>query len=452
MAEAAVERKVKPEKPDESKFQGELSKLQQEHETLMKNLNDVKAKLDSRKPAGSNGPQDRQSVLRKELSEIRSIQSSKKSSKQNLFERQKALNDSIAAKITAQKLARAKVPYKSTDEMDQEIARLEARVEAGNLKIVDERRALDTISSLRKQKKSFADFDVSQAAIEKDRAALADIRKQMDDPETKALSDRYNEITKELDAIKAEQDSVFQNLNGLRDERTKWQKEQQDKFQEIKSLKDTYYAQKKAHRDYEQEAWKARKEKYQAEREAYEKKKKLDMAKELLEEASFKAFTGEIHTCENLIRYFDPSSTFKKTDEQASQFKASVGRTVSDEPKGMKVLKKDEEDYFIGGSGKKKGGKKGKPAGGEAAAPSKFSLSIGILEELAKVDVPAPTGPEDFPALIEKLKAKLQGYQENQEKVTQENIAKAKNKIAELEKADRIEDAIADVSIEDKAE
>ncbi|KAF3904446.1 hypothetical protein ABW21_db0209576 [Orbilia brochopaga] len=416
--------------------------------------NEVKAKLDLSKPVSSDGPknpaQERQAALRKELSEIRTVQSSKKSSKQNLFERQKALNDSIQSKIAAQKLARAKVPYKSTDEIDDAIARHEAKVEAGNMKLVDERRTLETISQLKKQKKNFAAFDETEASIAKDRAALADIRKLLDDPEQKALSDRFTEITKELDTIKAEQDSVFQNLNSLRDERTKWQKEQQEKFQEIKALKDAYYSQKSAHREYEQEAWKVRKDKQRAEREAYEKEKKMKIANEVLEEASFKAFTKEIHTCENLIAFLDPNSAVKKADGPVSQFKASVGRTVTEEPKGMKVLKKDEEDYFVGGNSKRKG-KKGKAAGGEAAAssaPAKFSLSIGILEELARVDVAPPTGPEEVPGIIEKLKEKVQYYKENQEKVTAENITKAKAKIAELEKADRLEDAVAELSVD----
>ena len=38
MADAVVERKVKPEKPDEAKFQTELAQLQKEHEAMMKKL------------------------------------------------------------------------------------------------------------------------------------------------------------------------------------------------------------------------------------------------------------------------------------------------------------------------------------------------------------------------------------------------------------------------------
>ncbi|KAK6331364.1 hypothetical protein TWF730_004446 [Orbilia blumenaviensis] len=456
MADAVVERKVKPEKPDEAKYQTELAQLQKEHEAMMKKLNEVKAKLDLSKPAGANGAQNpaqqRQSALRKELGEIRATQSTKKSSRQNLLDRQKALNESINNKIAAQRTARAKINFKSPEEIDTEIKKLEGQVEGGNLKLVDERRTLDQISNLRKLKKNFAGFDEDQAAIDKLKTSLTEIRSQLDDPEAKALSDRFTEITKELDSIKAEQDGVFQNLNSLRDERTKLQKEQQEKFGEIKALKDAYYGAKSAYRDYEQEAWKIRKEKQKAEREAYEKKKKMEVANQLLEDASFKAFTSEIHTCENLIAYFDPESVTKKEDGPVSQFKASIGRTITEEPKGMKVLKKEEEDYFIGGS-KKKGGKKNKTASAETPAPAKFSLSIGILEELSKVELSPPTGPEEVPSVVEKLKAKLQHYKENQERVTKENIVKAKARIEELEKLDRLEDAVADFSVADgKAE
>lgn len=97
---------------------------------------------------------------------------------------------------------------------------------------------------------------------------------------------------------------------------------------------------------------------------------------------------------------------------------------------GTKLVKK-EEDYFIGGGGKKKGKKGRKEAvspGPEAAAavpeaPSssgKFNLNVGILEELAKIDVDTPMGKEDVPKTLEKLREKLAWYKEHQEIKTKE--------------------------------
>lgn len=95
------------------------------------------------------------------------------------------------------------------------------------------------------------------------------------------------------------------------------------------------------------------------------------------------------------------------------------------------ILVKKEEDYFIGGGGKKKGKKGRKEAvspGPEAAAaapeaPSssgKFNLNVGILEELAKIDVDTPMGKEDVPKTLEKLREKLAWYKEHQEIKTKE--------------------------------
>lgn len=96
---------------------------------------------------------------------------------------------------------------------------------------------------------------------------------------------------------------------------------------------------------------------------------------------------------------------------------------------GTKLVKK-EEDYFIGGGGKKKGKKGRKEAvspGAEAApaseAPSssgKFNLNVGILEELAKVDVDTPMGKDDVPKTLEKLREKLAWYKKHQEIKTKE--------------------------------
>ncbi|KAL1617825.1 multicopy suppressor of BFA (Brefeldin A) [Diplodia seriata] len=58
---------------------------------------------------------------------------------------------------------------------------------------------------------------------------------------------------------------------------------------------------------------------------------------------------------EGLIRYFDPSDLPVKETNGTSKFAAQAGRPTDDSAfKGMKVVKKKEEDYFAGsGSGKK---------------------------------------------------------------------------------------------------
>jgi hypothetical protein len=76
-----------------------------------------------------------------------------------------------------------------------------------------------------------------------------------------------------------------------------------------------------------------------------------------------------------------------------------------------------------GGGKKKKGGKKGAaPAGTSTPAEttSKFNLNIGVLEDLAKVKVDAPSSQADIPKLIETLKEKMGKWQGDQDKQTKE--------------------------------
>lgn len=320
--------------------------------------------------------------------------------------------------------------FKNVEEMDREISRLEKQVDSGTLRLVDEKKILADVSSMRKQRKNFASLDDAQKVIDDLKAQIATLKKTLDNPEAKALSDKYTEIQKELDAIKAEQDGVFKNLNALRDERTKLHGEQQTKWAAIREVKDNYYKARKAYKEYEDEAWKVRREKQKAQREAFDREKKRKIADKKLEEASRPAYTDEILVAQGLVRHFNPAYDFaalglsEKKDETPA-FRAEVGRKVDDSGiKGMKVLKKDEDEYFVGTGGKKgKKGKKGSANGTPAAATpteTKFNMNVGIIEDFAKVKIDPPMNQSDVPAVVEKLAAKITEWKKDQSAKTTE--------------------------------
>jgi hypothetical protein len=137
----------------------------------------------------------------------------------------------------------------------------------------------------------------------------------------------------------------------------------------------------------------------------------------------------EILTAQGLIRHFDSSYDFsalgldKDKRAQTGNFRAEVGRTVDGSNiRGVKIVKKDEreDDYFIGTGGKK--GKKGKKgnANGTPVEGGKINLSLGVIEEFAKVKMDPPMNQADVPSVIEKLAAKIVGWKKNQEAETQE--------------------------------
>ncbi|EMD66175.1 hypothetical protein COCSADRAFT_137509 [Bipolaris sorokiniana ND90Pr] len=433
---------VKPDKPDEEKYKEELAKLEKEHAAAQEKLNACKAKLDNAKPNNKDSPNaKRQQELKTELNAIRQTQQGNKSGRNAIFEKIKKLDDQLKQQLAELKTAKGKSNYKSVEEVDQEIARLQKQVDGGMMKLVDEKKALAEISALNKARKNFSGFDAQQKKIEDIKAQIAEQKKLLDDPENKALSDKYTKLQTELDALKAEQDEAFKNLRTLREQTDKARAEQQEKYQARKDLKDAYFQQLRAYKTYESEARKIRFEKRRQEQLQYVASKRKEAASKRLEEASTPAYGDEIIAAEGLIRHFDPSALPPKETTAASKFAASAQRTVDESGlKGTRISKKDteEESYFVGTGGKK--GKKGKK-GGASSAPAKFNLNIGIIEELAKVGVEAPSSQEDIPATVEKLKAKLAHWKEDQDRKTKENIAKAQKEIERLEAEEAEEEA-----------
>lgn len=87
------------------------------------------------------------------------------------------------------------------------------------MKLVDEKKALSEISSLRKSRKVVESFAAQQAAIDADKAKIDEVRKELDDPEQKAVSKKMGELRKELDEINKKFDEVSKNRDGLFEER-----------------------------------------------------------------------------------------------------------------------------------------------------------------------------------------------------------------------------------------
>jgi hypothetical protein len=284
------------------------------------------------------------------------------------------------------------------------------------MKLVDEKKALAEISSLNKARKNFSGFDSQQKKIDDIKAQMAEQKKLLDDPENKALSEKYTKLQTELDALKAEQDEAFKNQRSLREETDKARAEQQTKYQARKDLQDAYHQQLRAWKNYDFEARKIRNEKRKVEQLQFVAGKRKEAASKRLEEASTPAYGDEIIATEGLIRHFDPSALPPKEATAASKFAASAQRTVADsEIKGTRFSKKDtEEESYMAGTGGKKGKK------GKKTAPTKFNLNIGIIEELAKVGVDPPSSQDEVPALVEKLQAKLKQWKEDQDRKTKE--------------------------------
>ncbi|KAL2374841.1 nuclear segregation protein [Blastomyces gilchristii SLH14081] len=438
--------KTRPENPSEEAYKANLARAENELASIQKRMEEIKAKINVAKPNNQDSPTaKRAQELRAELASIRQQQQGFKASRNSIQEKMNALEANIKSRVAEQKASRSRIAFKSVDEIDKEIQRLEKQVDSGTMKLVEERKNLAEISNLRKQRKGFSGFEESQKVIDDLKSQLSELKKSLDNPEAKALSDRYSTIQQELDAMKAEQDAAFKNLNALRDERTRIHGEQQKAYTAVREIKDNYYKARRAYKEYEDELYRIRRERQKAERESYEREKKKKIADKKLEEASRPAYTDEILTAQGLIRHFDPSYDFstlgleKDKKGRGGGYRAEVGRTVdASDLKGIKIIKKDdrEENYFMGGTGGKKGKKGKKNSAASSPAPAQFNLSFGVIEDLASVKADPPMSQADVPALVAKLAEKITNWKAQQAAKTAENIKKAQEEIDRLDEED----------------
>ncbi|KAK4193569.1 hypothetical protein QBC35DRAFT_371529 [Podospora australis] len=436
-AGAATAAPVKPVKPDQAVFEKELAKLEKELADSQAKLKAVKDKIDLATPSKDKATQSPTQIRRQELLDrlkaIREEQGSGKKDRGSKLDKIKSLDDQLKSRITEQKAARAKMPFKNLEELDAQIASLEKSVNEGKMKLVDEKKALTEVSNLRKQRKSFAQFEDGQKAIDKLKADIKEIKDSLDTPEAKKLSEEYNKLQAELDAIKAEQDEAYKGLSSLRDQRTKLRQEQEEKWQAVKKFKDDYHTQRKAAIAWEKEQRQKRFEREQAERERIAKERKMERAQKMLAEASDLAYLEEIRRANSLLHFFDPSHPVAEKAPLVADKGLAAAASRKVDASGLKgtalVSKKDRDEEYLPAAKK---GKKGKNKKAEAAS-TKFNVPPSVLEDSAFIGVDPPMSAAEVPAVLEKIKAKLEHWKADQPAQTQKNIEKAKKEIERLE-------------------
>lgn len=425
-------------KPDTKAHNEEMDRLRAEIEQVQKKVNAVRASLSGEgadTPAGQ-----RRAALRAELDALRSQQSGRKGTRGKVFDELKALQDDIAAKVKALHAAKSKAPYKSQAEVDAQIAQIEQQIESGSMKIVEERKALNEISHLKRARKSMEQLTTQQAQIDAQRAEADKVRATLDDPESQALSRRYDAIKQELDGMNKEQEKTVGSRSKLLAKRTALSKQlddlyqaRRDRLQAYHAENDKYYARMTAERERRNDTFKKEKEEADLARQQHE-------LQELREDAALPAFAKEIEDCDVLVRYFSTSAeAVDATDAKPAPAPAGTAPRESEGvPEGAVVAKKkgqDDEDYFVGvakknkNKGKKNKGSKAVPEGAEATGS--LHVPFGMLSALLSLSIPPPMNQSDLPRVVENVKLKRAYFVSNQERVTQENIAKAEKTIAQ---------------------
>ncbi|KAK4703567.1 hypothetical protein P7C70_g2653, partial [Phenoliferia sp. Uapishka_3] len=456
-AATTVEKKVVVQdvsdgRPDKAAYDKEQDALRVEIDALQAKNNDVKNRIAATSGKGPNN--DRKVQLRAELEALRGDQARIKGGRGKTMDQVKAMQEGLSKKIKELQAAKAKLPYKSVAEVDAAIANLDRQVSSGMMKLVDEKKALMEMSSLKKTRKNVESFGSQQASIDADKTKIDAIRAGLDDPEAKAISDKFNAARAELDKINKAHDEASKGRDVLFEERNAISKELDVAFSKKKESANAFReANNKFYQKMNDDRAK-RLERQRAERQAFEDSKRSEINLRLLEEAQAPAFEREIEDCRTLVDFFqrriglagtaNPSSVLYARAAVAGVPELEIRKVESGPPEGAVALKKkgtEEEVFFMGGRGKK--GKKGpKQLKGETpkvkteeerkeeekAQP--LNLPFPTLSALLTLGITSPLTVGDVPTTIEALTVKMKYFSDNQDRVTREKIAAVEKKIA----------------------
>ncbi|POY76529.1 hypothetical protein BMF94_0370 [Rhodotorula taiwanensis] len=475
-------------RPDKAKYDQEQDSLRAEIDTLQAKLNDLKNKISASSNRG--GPDhERKVAIRKELDSLRGEQARIKGGRGKTLDQLKNMQEAMNKKVKDLNAAKAKVPYKTTQDVDNQIKSLERQVESGSMKLVDEKKALAEISTLRKHRKTVDSFASQQAAIDADKQKIDEVRKELDDPEQKAASQKFDELRKELDQVNKRMEDVSKSRDALFDERNALSKQLDELWQQKKASSSAFRDANNAYcasatllfvpvalsnrladallvsTDQKLNEDRAKRdERRKAERKEFEDSKRAEVNERLLEEAQAPAFERDIEDCQTLIRFFQqriglPPSSFNGNGTGAGGASSGLGlgrnkvagvpelepRKVeqADFPKGAVALKKksEQEEESWGGlaSKSKKGRKAGRTnaaaaEGDEAASDDKLNLPFGTLSGLMALGIPAPLTTGEVQKTIDSLQLKKKYFTDNQDRVTKERVSAVQAKIAAAEK------------------
>ncbi|KAG0356855.1 hypothetical protein BG005_004186 [Podila minutissima] len=357
-----------------------------------------------------------------------------------------------AAATTTKKTTRIVVRKPNLGDKNNAIKEIDAKiddihprlqVEKGSLKLVDEKKILSEISTLKKSKKSVEAAQTQQAAIDADKAEIAALKDTIDDAPARELSIEYNKVQAALVDISKAKDQVWKKRNELFDERTRLQHELDAEFQRKKTVNDEYFAAVREHAKFLQDEQVRKREEIQHHKQQELEEKRLAIAREERELAEIPAFEAEITTCDSVYKYLVLFSNDQKRIAEATAGTVSTAAvnssnirqvdTAANVPSGVMLTKKSEkvEDvYHVGAKSKKVKGPK------EKNESSSLKLPLAVVEQLVDLKIVVPTSSADLGKTLDAPAEKRDHYRANQAKVTAENKRKAEERIAKLTLAD----------------
>ncbi|CAG9461550.1 unnamed protein product [Pedinophyceae sp. YPF-701] len=430
-------------KPDKEAHKLQMDKLSEKIDAEMKKVDELKELLDN-KQNNRGATSSEEQKIRDAMRQCRAKKEDLIAEKQQLVALAKSQREMEREMKEQTRALRAATGHISAKTIDEEIAKLEARIAHESLDLNEEKRVLTQIKDLRAHKVRVAEHDekISQAAKAPEGASVDERIKEMNaaiDAQTKELADLREALAEAQErarAAGADFPSLLKKKNEALEVAKLLKQEKYKLNQSYKARQDEWWAAEQYFREKER---KERHERYLERQAAREQRDKERRAQEMASRGP--PLAAEIAACDQLATYilkFDPAAGGKPAQENQSPEKGGEGG-ASFAGFGAAIKSKREDDLLggFGGSGKGKKGKKGK--GGEDAGPKgsdKLQHGIDVLKDFQKVGVSAPLTRGEVAAKVAQLQERKAALLEKQAKEIKKQEAKEAAEAAAQAKAE----------------
>lgn len=370
-------------------------------------------------------------IFKARLDELQKEIDSKETGKEEYFERRKDMQEKLAqydemiknyedqkqsawgqidssqaqARDQREKLnkEKSKLKFKSVEDIDKEISRIENRMMHESFTVAQERKMIAEISALKATKPQIAKVQALEVNKGDKKSDSGDVKekisflnqhlndardaKRSQMGELKKLNDKRAQERSKVDHLFEERNVIRAGIRAKNEEK----RSKIDEKREFEKMKRAEMAEKRAVQSEKQRANRLKKE---ADDLDFKLKRDEDWEPERPKLLETTRLEQMIRYCKGLV-----GETFEKVEE----VKAEV---VHDQPKGFSVLakKKDrEQTKIVVGDGKKKVKKEKK-----VKKDDKIKHTVESLKMFSQFNVSPPLTTEDIPPIVEKLQEQLE--------------------------------------------
>ncbi|KAF8592402.1 hypothetical protein K439DRAFT_1378504 [Ramaria rubella] len=422
-------------KLDSNSYNEEQERIKTKIDDLQVRLGEIQRQISLISKTGQAA--DRRTTIRAEMDSLLNQQQANKMSRNATATELKQIQEETRSKIKdLQNLAR-KLPARTMEELESRVRTLERRV-AGGMSLAEEKKTVGQINILERSRPGVECYQSLQAAVDENRTRADVLRGQLDSV-PQALAEKIDIVRKELRVAQKERDEAFANRGDLYRKRDELHAQLFALREERRQAAEQFQRKRDAYWNEVIEARAQEAERTRAERTAQEEQRRAEAQGRLLEKARAPAFAAQIHDCRSLLEYFSPkaehSSTIvaPATQEKGQSSQQNLLPLGENHPgqDWVPLKKKGEEDaFFVGGKGKAK--KARKKTSASTASSSKVSVPLGIMTTLVSLSIAPPTTAGDIARTIEDIHKKIEWFEDNQTRVTEEIIARTEADLSRI--------------------